>query len=167
MRSLATLAVLSLAVTGGPPTALAGGTPAKAALSRAEAAAKAWQPDAALTSVSTLAANPDGTAPTWSFLFHSPKAKKGYSVDVRGAKVETLEVNHYVKDPVGDFIDSDAAMREAKKNGLKGGGPLPMGMTVMGQAGAFWTVGAPLKAGDVAVVLEAKTGSLVTRHEAK
>jgi hypothetical protein len=160
--------LLTAAAVAPSTPAAAGGTTALAALAGASTGAKRWQPDAVLTSASTLKANPDGTAEAWSFLFYSPKTKKAYSVDVRAGQLHTLEVNSHLSEPVGEFIDSDRAMQEAKKNGLKGAGPLTMALMRMGQStkepGAFWTVGAGFSRGDVSVVLVSRTGGLVTRH---
>jgi hypothetical protein len=160
---------LTLTAAAGPSaSAPATGTTVLAALARANVAAKEWNADAVLTNASTLRANPDGTAASWSFLFYSPRTKKGFSVDVRAGKAETLEVNPHLKDPVGEFVDSDRALQEAKKNGLAGPGPLTMAVMPMGQStkepGAYWTVGAGFSKGSVSVVLEAKTGKFFTRH---
>jgi hypothetical protein len=88
-----------------------------------------------LVNVSTLQAGPDGTAEKWDYLFYSPKARQGYSVDIKGGKVvNTLEVSPYIKDAVGDFVDSDKAMTEAKKNSLTVKGKVAMSVIVMGQA---------------------------------
>src|SRR5574341_955967 len=79
------------------------GTTAKAGLAQATATAKKWQPDAVLTNISTLAADANGNSEKWGYMFYSAKAKKGYSVDIRGTNVdETLEVNPHIKDAVGN-----------------------------------------------------------------
>lgn len=167
-RRLAMFALSFVLGAGAMPANAASGA-AKAWLAQALQAAQKWQPDAALVSISTLSTNMDGTADKWSFMFHSPKAKKGYTVDVRDGKiVDTLEVRPHVVDAVGaDFIDSTQAMAGAKKNGLKVAGKPAMSLMVMGQAtrqsGANWTV-TGFKTGDVSVILDAKSGKFVTRQ---
>lgn len=155
-----------------PLSGMAGGMTAKAGLKDATAEAQKWQKDAVLVNVSTLQVNSDGTAAKWGYMYYSAKAKKGYTVDVKDGKiVETLEVNPYIKDAVGEFVDSDKAMQEAKKNGLKGKGKAAMALIVMGQAtkqpGAYWNVSGGYETGDVGVVLEAKTGKFSYKQEIK
>ena len=169
-RPLITL--LLVAFTALPLCAMSAGMTAKAGLKDAAAGAQKWKEDATLVNVSTLQANPDGTAEKWAYMFFSAKAKQGYSVDVKGGKVvETLEVNPYIRDAVGEFVDSDKAMAEAKKNGLKVKDKPAMSVLVMGQAtkqpGAYWTVGGGYQPGDVGVVLDAKTGKFLYKQETK
>jgi hypothetical protein len=145
-------------------------TTAKAGLHKAVDAAQKWQRDAALTNVSTWQANPDGTAPKWSYMFHSPKAKMAYSVDVKGDKVvQTMEVRPHITDPVGDFVDSDKAMQEAKKNGIKG--KPAMSLIVMGQAtknpGVFWSVVSSGASSMLSVVIEGRSGKFSYKQETK
>jgi len=162
---LAAAGVLLAALAVAP--ARAAGTTAKAALVAAAADAGKWQPDATLTSVSSMAVMPDGTADTWMYAFYSPKTRKFLTMTVKGGKSATLEVQKGVTDPVGsDFIDSDKAMQEAKANGLKGKTP-SMALNFMGnvkQPMAFWTVTGGFASGDVSVILEARTGKLFMRN---
>jgi hypothetical protein len=106
---------------------LAAGKTAKALLPLATAEAKKWQPDAALVYLETKTAEPDGTVPvkpfpgTWVFVFTSPKTMKkvGVMVDGKG-KATRMDTAFYKNDVVGEFtVDSDKAMSEAIKNGLK------------------------------------------------
>lgn len=106
---------------------MAAGKTAKALLPLATAEAKNWQPDAALVYIETKTAEPDGTVAvkpfpgTWVFIFISPKTKKqvGVMVDGKG-KVTRMETTFFKVDAVGEFtVDSDKAMSEAIKNGLK------------------------------------------------
>ena len=163
---LAAAAGVLLAALAVEPSGAAGPT-AKAALVAAAADAGKWQPDAALTTVSTMSVMPDGTTDTWMYAFYSPKTKKFLTVTVKGGKSESLEVRQGSTDPVGsDFIDSDKAMQEAKANGLKGKTP-SMALNFMGnikQPMAFWTVTGGFASGDVSVILEAKTGKLFMRN---
>lgn len=166
------LIVAALAFAVGPTLAQGAGATAKAGLAQAQQAAQKWQKDAILVSVSTLEANPDGTAEKWGYIFYSPKAKQGYSIDVKGGKiVNAMEVGPHIKDAVGEFVDSDKAIAEAKKNGLKSKGRPPMSLMVMGQAtkqpGTYWSIGMPLNPGDVSVMIEGKTGKFFTSHEVK
>ena len=164
MRS--TLAVLfaatTLAATG---ARLAPGVTARASLPQATAIAGKWRPDAALTHVSSLTVNADGTAASWIYTFYSAKTKKSFTVTVStGAPLDTLEVPNTSIIPVGDFVDSDAAMKEAAKHQLKGKSP-SMGLTVMGSTGsAVWAVNGGFAEGDVAVMLNGKTGAFIRRQ---
>ena len=172
MKSIYVPAVILLSITLALGSTLghAAGKTAKGAVPQANMIAKKWNADAVLAGASTLDAKADGTAPTWSFSFHSPKTKKGYIVDIRGSKSDALEVRAFATDPIGDFIDSDKAMASAKKNGLKTKKHVPMAVRVLGSgkdARAYWTVGTAFGAGEVAVVLDAKTGALFTTHEGK
>ena len=170
-RRLIALILMALAFLFSNVSALAG-TTAKTGLAQAAASAKKWQADAVVTSISTLAADSNGTSDKWSYMFYSPKAKKGYTVDIRGAKLETLEVNPYVTDSIGnDFVDSDKAMQEAKKNGLKTKDKPAMSLMLMGQAtkqpGVYWSVGGGYLPGDVSIMVEAKTGKFAHRQQVK
>ena len=160
--------LMSVAFALGPTLGLAAGKTAKGILPQATAVAKKWNADAVLTAASTLDAKPDGTAQAWSLSFYSSNAKKSYIVDIRGGKSGGLEVPAYGTDPVGEFIDSDKAMTSAKKNGMKTKKQVPMAVRVSGsgkEAHSYWTVGTAFGPGEVAVVLDAKTGALFTKHE--
>lgn len=166
------IALLFVAFTALPLSTMAAGMTAKAGLKGATAEAQKWQKDATLVNVSTLQANPDGIGEKWTYMFYSAKAKQGYTVDVKSGKiVETLEVNPYIKDAVAEFVDSDKAMAEAKKNGLKSKGKAAMTLMVMGQATkqpwACWSVVGGFEKGDVSVLLEAKTGKFSSKQEIK
>lgn len=81
-----------------------------------------------LVVVETRNANPDGTSPDWAYVFDSPKAKKQVAIFVEAAgTVSRFETSAVYKEPVGDFVDSDKAMAEAIRNGLKTHG---FGMTI-------------------------------------
>lgn len=149
---------LLFALAGSSAPAVAVGTKARAALEQAIAAAKQWQADAILTNVSSLTVNEDGTANTWFYAFHSPKTKKYMNVTAVGRKIETLEVIRGLTDPLAlDFIDSDLAMQEAKKNGIKGNSP-SMGLVKRG-----WAVNGGFESGDVSVWLNPKTGAFLRK----
>jgi hypothetical protein len=49
-------------------------------------AAKKWQKDATLTNVATQRVNAGGMASEWSYVFYSPKAKAGYTINVKKRK---------------------------------------------------------------------------------
>jgi hypothetical protein len=141
---------------------------ARAALERAKPRAKEWRADAVLTNASTLGADANGTAEIWNFAFYSPGAKTWLNVTASGGKLGTLEVSMGLADPVGEFIDSDQAIEAAKKNGLAGSKKPMMGLAWMGGSKdgvACWTVGGGFEPGSVGVVLDAKTGGFITKHE--
>ena len=147
----------------------AAGATAKAGFSQAKELARKWKADAALVQLSTLSGNMDGTAEKWSFLFHSPQAKKGYKVDVKDGKIaQTLEVSSSFTDAVdGDFIDSAQAMAEAKKNGLKGKGRSMMTLHIMLKGtknqGPYWNIVGDMAEGK-STIIDAKTGKFF-RHQ--
>lgn len=160
--TLAVLAATTLAMSGPRPAAA---PTARAALPQAAAIAGKWRPDAALTHISSLTVNTDGTAASWIFTFYSPKTQKTLNVTVSsGAPLDTLEVPNTSKIPIGDaFVDSDVAMKEAAKHQLKGKSP-SMGLVVMGTGTATWSVNGGFEEGDVSVLLNGKTGAFIRRQ---
>lgn len=150
--------------------AFAGGETAKTGLGQAQASAVKWQADAVLVQIITVSGNMEGTAEKWSFLFHSPQAKKSYKVDVKNSKIDqTLEVSPSFTDAVdGDFMDSIQAMAEAKKKGLKGKSRAMMTLHVMLQGtksqGAYWNIVSDQAEGR-STLINAKTGKFF-RHQA-
>jgi len=149
--------------------AFGAGTTAKAGLAQAQESAMKWKTDAVLVQLSTLSGNMDGTAEKWSFLFHSPQAKKGYKVDVKEGKIDqTLEVSSIFKDVLdADFIDSAQAIAEAKKNGLKGKGRAMMTLHIMLKGtknqGPYWNIVGDMAEGK-STIINAKTGKFF-RHQ--
>lgn len=139
---------------------------ARRAVAKLTARAQQWQQDAVLTNLSTLEATEDGTAKAWSSIFYSPVAKKWLTVTASGAKLDALEVSQGLTDPIGEFVDSDHAMQVAKENGLTPGKETMMGLAWMGAKDglACWTVGGGFEPGSVAVVLDAKSGDLITKQ---
>ena len=163
--------VLLLAGAIAASDAHAAGATAKGGLKVAVEAAQKWQADAVLTGVSTWQAGADGTAVKWNYMFYSPKSGKAYSVDVKSNKaVETMEVNPHIKDGVGEFVDSDKAIQESKKNGLKGK-PSVMSLIVMGQAtknaAAYWSIVSQSGSVLVSFVIDGKSGKFSYKQETK
>ncbi len=164
---LSRVIVLALSVSVAVPGLIfAAGRTARAALPQAAAAAKGWQADAVLTSVSTLTAGADGTATSWLYSYYSAKVKKWVIVTAAGEKLDSLEVEQGLTGPVsGDFIDSDKAMQIAQQNGLKGNSP-SLGLNVFGSgktASVAWAVNGGFEKGDISVMLDAKTGKFISR----
>ena len=144
----------------------AAGQTAKASLSQVVATARKWQPDAVLVSLSTDKAKSDGTSDDWKYSFYSPASKKRFVATARGTKVDGREVRlGFSTEPMGDFIDSDRAMQEAKKNGLKGNEPsMAVKLQGAGKGAEFlWIVNGGYNKGDVAIFIEAKSGKFVNR----
>jgi hypothetical protein len=166
---LTILAALALILISIGDTALAAGQKANAALTQAIAAGKKCQSNAVLVSLSSDKVEPDGTAAEWKYSFYSPGSNKRCVVTASKSGIRTKEVNlGFSTNPLGEFIDSDKAMQEAKKNGLKGNGP-NMAVKFQGtgtgtSAGTYWIVNGGLKKGDVSVFLEAKTGKFFSRN---
>jgi hypothetical protein len=146
--------------------ALAKDQTVKAPLAEVRTAAQKWQADAVLVHLSTVKAKLDGTASEWKYSFYSPATKKRYVVTAAGGKIDGLEVRLGEETkPLGDFIDSDKAMAEAKKAGIKGNEPsMSVGFQGSGKsAGLYWVVTGGFTKGDVSVMLEAATGKLFSR----
>ena len=148
------------------------GVTARTGLAAATAAAQKWQPDAALTGVSTMRASPDGRAQNWDYMFHSPKSGKACTFTFAGDKlVDQLEVRPHMTDRViANFVDSADAAATAKSSGLDTKGqPLVMSLLVMAQAtkqaGTFWSISGGYAKGALAVVIDAKTGKLAYKQE--
>lgn len=158
--------LLAVALLAGTVEALAGGATARAALGKSTELAKKWKADAVLTSISSLQVQPDGTAKSWLYMFYSPGSKKYNIVTVKGASLEDLEVNSGMNLPiVGEFLDSDKAVAEAKKNGLKGSS-ISVGLNMGGvgkDARLYWSVNGGFEKGDVSVTLDGKTGKFVKK----
>jgi hypothetical protein len=131
-----------------------------------------WKSDAVLVQILALSGNMDGTADKWSFMFHSPKAKQGYRVDVKDGKInQTLEVSASFTDSVDvDFIDSVQAIAEAKKEGLKVKGRSMMMLHIMLQGtknqGAYWNIVGDMAEGR-STLIDAKTGKFFRHQELK
>jgi hypothetical protein len=163
--------ILLVAMSAGSQAADTGVT-ARAGLAAATTAAQKWQPDAALTGVSTMRASPDGRAANWDYMFHSPKSGKAVTFTFAGDQlVDQLEVRPHMTDRViTSFVDSADAAATAKASGLDTKGqPLVMSLLVMGQAtkgaGTFWSVSGGYAKGALAVVIDAKTGKLAYKQE--
>jgi len=149
---------------------------AKEALKDATAAAQKWQPDAALTHVSTLKGRGDGTADEWLYTFYAPKAKKSAIVTAKGKKIEvTADVRNTSTDPLGtEFLDSDKAAEAAAKAGLKfgkGDKGLSLGLHVgnqaVGRPQRFWSVMVFTDTAMSSVTLNAADGALIKRDDLK
>jgi hypothetical protein len=159
--------VIAVMVSG--PPAFAAGATAKAAFDKALVAAQQWQKDAVPVSISALSVKEDGTAASWSYIFYSPAHQQGYSVATEdGQVVDRGEVTGYLKQAIGDeFVDSDAALTEAGNNGLAGTSDTAMSLVVIGEAngsaGPCWTVSRGFGAGDVSVVVDARSGKFSFR----
>jgi hypothetical protein len=145
---------------------------ARAALNQALTAARAWQPDAALTSVSATGATADGKAKNWSYLFFSPQTNKAWSANYAGTKqVHASEVRPHMRDPIGnEFVDSDKATTVARANGIDTKGqPLVLTLLLVGKATkapiVAWTVGGGFSKGSVSVVVDARTGRFAYKQQ--
>jgi hypothetical protein len=153
-------------IGAGTGVGIAAGTTARAALSASTERAKKWHGDAVLTSISSYGVQPDGRSKTWLYMFHSAGSKAYLIVTVKGKNLEEMEVNSGMSLPItGDFLDSDKAVAEAKKNGLKGD-DISVGLNVGGigsSARLYWSVNGGMEKGDVSVTLDGKTGAFVKR----
>ena len=149
-----------------PGPVFCGGQTAKSALPQAIEVARKWQDDAVLVSLSTAKAQSDGTAAEWKYSFYSRKSQKRYVVTATGTQVDGREVRlGYSTEPAGEFIDSDKAMQEAMRNGLRGKTPV-MGLKHEGtgkSAAFYWEIAGGYEKGDAVVTLEARTGKFVRR----
>jgi hypothetical protein len=166
MFSIMTILTFSLC----QPLALAAGTTAKAGLAQAQESAMKWKADASLVQLLTLSCNTDGTADKWTYVFHSPEAKRGYNVAVSDGKiVQTLDVSASFTDSVDlDFIDSAQAIAEAKKKGLTVKGKSMMMLHVMLKGtknqGEYWNIVGDMKEG-ISMIIDAKTGKFFKQQK--
>ncbi|MDH5739913.1 MAG: hypothetical protein OEY77_06265 [Nitrospira sp.] len=162
-------ALFIIACSQAPTIAAAGGT-AKAGLAQAQEAAHKWKPDATLVQVITLSGNVDGTAGKWTYVFHSPEAKRGYQVAVSNGKiVQELGVSVSFTDPVDlEFVDSAQAVAEAKHNELVVKGDLMMMLLVelknTKNEGTYWNILGDMNA-EMSLLINAKTGKFFRKKK--
>ena len=157
-RILSLLLLAGMFVLPSSPVYAVGNT-ARSALSDATTEAKKWQPDAVLTSVSSLTVDKDGHAVSWFYGFYSPKARKFLNVTAKGRAIETLELPTGQTAAVNaDFLDSDKIMEQAVQSGLKGDSPrIQLTRT-------SWLVSGGTQKGDVIVFLNPLTAKLIKRQ---
>lgn len=157
--------VCAIVIAALPGPLLAGGFTAKSALPKTVPLAKKWVSDAVLTSISSLEVNADGSAKWWIHSFYSPSTKRHLSITVKPGAIDTTEVRTGFTKPIGeDLLDSDKAMAEAKKNGLKGENH-SMGVNVLGTGSTvYWSVTGGFEKGDVSVILDAKSGKFIRKE---
>ena len=103
-----------------PMFSMGAGNTAMNMLPKAISEAKKWQADAALLNITTSSALTDGTG-AWAFTFLSPKTGQKILIIVDdNGEASQFDSSYYRDNVVGEFtVDSDKAMAEAIKNGLK------------------------------------------------
>lgn len=137
----------------------AAGNRARAALEDATATAKKWRPDAILTSISSNSVDSEGRGAAWFYSFYSPKARSYLAVTARGRAIDTLELGTGSNVAVpAEFIDSDGAMAEALKAGVKGES------LRMRLSRTEWLVNSGDQKGALSVWLNPRTGKLIKRQ---
>ena len=102
----------------------AAGITAREGLSQAHQAAKSWQADATLTSVSTTVLKEDGTAQVWTYSFLSPeKVVCARVIVIEGGEPRLQDLGECSpSESVSvDFVDSPVMLNEAVKAGFKPG----------------------------------------------
>ena len=117
------LALVALILFLAPAQAAADGT-AKSGLAQAIQLGKKWQPDAVLTSIGTPGADANGKSRLWQYDFYSKKTKGCARVNL--PKDQEPFIHRYPSCVAGkpisaEFVDSPAAIDEAKRNGFKPG----------------------------------------------
>ena len=140
---------------------------AKARLADARTAATEWKPDAVLIQVAGRTTGDDGLS-HWNYGFYSKTAKTCLVVTIAattlkresgGAMCESAELT--------DFMDSDQAIRTARKNGITAQSVTMMAsMSAMAKPSRpLWAVydNAGTKSGDVMLDLDARTGAVVSK----
>lgn len=161
MRSLGVAVALALS-----PLAAVADQTARYALPEVVAAAKKWQGDAVLVSLSSTKARIDGTASEWKYSFYSPATQKRCVVTAHGKQAEAREVRlGYDTAPLGEFVDSDQAAQEAQKHGIKGE-LSSMAVKHWGSgkaAGVYWIVNSAFGKGGATVFVVARTGQFASR----
>ncbi len=160
------VAAFTLLLFSAGSIAFAAGLTAKTMLTQAVSAGKKWQSDAVLVSLSSVRVQSDGAAEEWKYTFYSPRTGRRCVITARASGILTKEVHlGRSTEPLGDFIDSDKAMQEARKNGLRGE-DLNMTVKVQGRgssAAAYWIVNGGVTRVDVSILLVAKTGKFSSR----
>lgn len=158
IRILSLLLLAGMLLLPSSPVYAAGNT-ARAAINDVTTEAKKWQPDAVLTSVSSLTVDKDGKAASWFYGFYSPKTRKFLNVTAKGRAIETLELPTGQTAAVnGDFLDSDKIMEQAAQSGLKGDSPrIQLTRT-------SWLVSGGSQKGDVILFLNPLTAKLIKRQ---
>jgi hypothetical protein len=131
---------------------------ARAQLEKVVETAKAWAPDAALISVNSNQVNEDGTAPAWTYTFHSKRKDKWNLFTAKGREITNLEVPQGSETVIKDlFADSDVVMTTAVEHGLKGKSPR------MNLSAGGWIVRGGDDPGDVIVTVNPATGAFVKK----
>lgn len=168
--SLYTIFAIFILACDQPPTIAAAGGTAKAGLAQAQEAAHKWKADATLVQVITFSGNVDGTAGKWTYVFHSPEAKRGYQVAVSDGKiVQELGVSASFTDSVDlGFVDSAQAVVEAKNNELAVKGHLMMMLLVelknTKNEGTYWNILGDRNA-EMSLLINAKTGKFFRKKK--
>lgn len=154
-----TALILGTLLMAGATNASAAGSSARAALDRVLEAAKQWNADAVLTTVSSSTVDGEGKSPTWLYGFHSPKTGKYLLVTAKGRTIDTLELSTGQTGAVPpDFLDSDQAVAEALRYGLKSD-------TIrMRLSRTEWLVNGGDQKGALTVWLHPRTGKLIKRQ---
>ena len=159
IRTGAALTLIAAALLWSPAPGYAAGNTARATLNDATETAKKWRPDAILTSISASAVDAEGKGTSWLYGFHSPKAGNYLIVTAKGRSLDTLELGSGQKEAVpAEFLDSDQAMAEAAKAGLKSD---TMRMRL---SRTEWLVNGGDQKGALSVWLNPRTGRLIKRQ---
>ena len=159
IRTGAALTLIAAALLLSPAPGYTAGNTARAALNDATETAKKWRPDAILTSISASAVDADGKGSSWLYGFYSPKAGNYLIVTAKGRSLDTLELGSGQKEAVpAEFLDSDQAMAEAAKAGLKSE---TMRMRL---SRTEWLVNGGDQKGALSVWLNPRTGRLIKRQ---
>jgi hypothetical protein len=139
---------------------------AKAGVPQAVAAAKRWRPDARLIQIAGSRVRADGMQSSWKYGFFSAAARTCLIVQI-GAAVRTTEAGGPLCEspPLGDFMDSDAAIHIARKNGIERANVTMVVSMVPAPGGPrpVWIVmeGGGMRMGDVSVDIDAETGKIL------
>ena len=99
------------------------------------------------------------------------KARKSAIVTARDIRVEIEpDVRTTSVDPIGEFIDSDKALKAARKHGLKANDSIAMGLTLMGKATSqprmLWSISV-MGESILSWSIDSKDGSLLHKGEVK
>lgn len=141
---------------------------AKATLVQARSAARRWRSDAVLIRINTARVSADGASNQWSYGFYSPAARNCLLVILADGRVaDTTESGGAVcaEPELGEFMDSDRAMRIARTNGFKTDAPT-MGLLNTPTAGGnrtVWLVYEGTRPGEESVMIDARTGEVLEK----
>jgi hypothetical protein len=139
---------------------------AKAHLTDAAAAARKWRSDAVITQLAGRRVPDDGKITQWEYLAWSPSAKMCLGITFTRGNVNTQEAGDQVcqREPLGEIIDSDQAIKIARANGVTKQDVSMVAMASPARKGqSVWSVAEEgmRNPGNIALDIDAGTGKVL------